>query len=54
MTRIPFPETDPEQFPSGPLEYEGTGEVEQAINRGDVEFVNEWLRKQYEKSKSHE
>lgn len=54
MTRIPSPETDPEHFPASPLEYEGTGEVEVALNRGDIEFVNEWLRKQYEKSHPHE
>ena len=54
MTRIPSPETDPEHFPFGPLEYEGTGEVEAALNRGDIEFVNDWLRKQHEKSHPHE
>lgn len=31
MPRRPSRETDPEQFPSGPLEYEGAGEVETAI-----------------------
>lgn len=31
MLRLPSRETDPEQFPSGPIEYEGTGEVERAI-----------------------
>jgi hypothetical protein len=54
MTRIPSPETDPEHFPSGPLEYEGGSAIEQAIARGDTDTAEQWFKEQSEKSHPHE
>ena len=47
-------ETDPEFFSREPVVYRGMNDIEDALERGDLNYVNNWLKEQYQKTHSHE
>ena len=47
-------ETDPEFFSREPVVYRGMNDIEDALDRGDLNYVNNWIKEQYQKTHNHE